>query len=255
MRNAALSITSITLALGVAGCAAYGEQLAPAAAATPPAWGYEGAAGPENWGALSQEYALCRTGRQGSPVDIRDTIPARLGQLDVQWQPIAGEVVDTGHGIQVNVTNAGGFALRNHRYDLLQFHFHTPAEHLIEGRRYPLEAHFVHRRTDGMLGVIGVFVQQGAANPVLQSVLDELAGRTGAAARLPISDLLPRDRTFYRYAGSLTTPPCSESVDWVVMRQPITASGEQIATLNRLYANNARPVQPHHRRFILQSGN
>lgn len=186
-------------------------------------------------------------------MNIDDAIPARLGRFDVGWQPIAGEVVDTGHGIQVNVANAGGFVMGDHRYDLLQFHFHTPAEHLLQGRRFPLEAHFVHRRDDGMLGVIGVFVQEGAPNPILQPVLDELAGRTGAAARLDISGLLPRERTYYRYAGSLTTPPCSEAVDWVVMEQPITASRDQIATLVRYYADNARPVQPLYRRFILRS--
>lgn len=255
MRKAALAIISTSLALAAAGCAAYGEQPGVVPAATAPTWGYEGPTGPENWGALSEEYALCRTGRQGSPVDIRDAIPAQLGQLAVQWQPVAGAVVDTGHGVQVNVTNAGGFALQGHRYDLLQFHFHTPAEHLLHGQRYPLEAHFVHQRADGMLGVIGVFVQEGAANPVLQSVLDELGGRAGAAARLPISDLLPQSRKYYRYAGSLTTPPCSETVDWVVMQQPITASPAQIAALSRLYADNARPVQPLYRRFILRSDN
>lgn len=239
------------LAFALAGCAATADPVAPAGA--PPAWTYDGPTGPEAWGRLSPEFAVCDTGRQGSPVDIDDSIPAQLGRFDVQWRPVAGQVVDTGHGIQVNVADAGGFATADHRYDLLQFHFHTPAEHLLQGRRFPLEAHFVHRRDDGLLGVIGVFVQEGAANPVLQAVLDELAGRRGAAASLPIANLLPRDRDYYRYAGSLTTPPCTETVDWFVMNQPITASRDQIATLVRLYADNARPVQPLYRRFILRS--
>lgn len=252
MRKAALASASAALALGLAGCAVHGEQPASPASAAP-GWSYEGTTGPAQWGGLKEEYALCQTGQQGSPIDIRGAIPAHLGHLDVRWQPVDGEVVDTGHGIQVNVSDAGGFVLQGRQYDLVQFHFHTPAEHLVQGRRYPLAAHFVHRRGDGLLGVIGVFIQEGAPNPVLQSVLEALSGQTGAATSLPISNLLPRDRTFFRYAGSLTTPPCSETVDWVVLEQPITASPDQIATLSRLYADNARPVQPHYRRLILKS--
>ncbi|WP_431468923.1 carbonic anhydrase [Sphingosinithalassobacter sp. LHW66-3] len=245
------SIAMLLGAAALAGCTV--ADTPPATGAHGATWGYEGATGPSAWGEISEDYALCTTGRQGSPVNLHDAIPAALGPVAIGWQPVEGEVVDTGHGVQVNVANAGGFTSRDHRYELLQFHFHTPAEHLLQGRRFPLEAHFVHRREDGMLGVIGVFVQEGTANPALQAVLDELEGERGAAARLAITNLLPQEPAVYRYAGSLTTPPCSETVDWFVMEQPITGSPEQIAALARLYADNARPVQPLNRRFILRS--
>lgn len=248
IRNPApVAAAALALALALAGCAATTDGATPASAPGP--WSYEGATGPAAWGELSEDYAVCRTGREGSPVDLRGAIPARLGALDLGWRPVWGDIVDTGQGIQVNVADAGGFALGGHRYEMLQFHVHTPAEHLLHGRRFPLEVHFVHRRDDGLLGVIGVFIEEGAANPVLGSVLDRIGGRT--AAPIDLTRLLPRDRDFYRYAGSLTTPPCSETVDWVVMEEPISASRAQIAAFARHYADNARPVQPLHRRFIL----
>jgi carbonic anhydrase len=140
-------------------------------------------------------------------------------------------------------------------YQLLQFHVHQPSEHLLNGHRYPLEIHFVHTAPDGTLGVVGVFAEPGDANPSLQTVLDAL-GANGEADRptLDPSGLLPEDRDYFRYEGSLTTPPCSETVDWAVLAEAITVSEAQIEAFARLHPGNARPVQPLNRRFLLQSG-
>jgi carbonic anhydrase len=141
-------------------------------------------------------------------------------------------------------------------YDLAQFHIHHPSEHLLNGRRFPLEVHFVHRRADGVLGVVAVFVKEGRATSQLQRVLDAHPAEHGttnaiAGQMLNTAALMPGG-PFDRYKGSLTTPPCSESVDWVIMETPIQASAAQIRGLEQVYAANARPLQPLNRRFLLR---
>ncbi|WP_375403252.1 carbonic anhydrase [uncultured Sphingomonas sp.] len=220
-------------------------------------WGYTGPTGPEHWAELSQEYGVCARGQQESPIDLKSAIGADLGALTTHWRSLPLRVVDTGHALQVDAPPGSDMSVGGRSYALAQFHVHHPSEHLLNGRRFPLEVHFVHRGPNGVLGVIGVFVEEGRANPQLQRVLDARPaehGRTRAVAggTVDIAALMPGG-AFERYEGSLTTPPCSESVDWVVKETPIQASAAQIAGFERVYPFNARPLQALNRRFLLRS--
>ena len=218
-----------------------------------PAWTYGGATGPERWAELDPANAACAVGQQESPIDLRDAIGADLGPLVIDWSSMPAAARDTGHAIQLDAPEGSTMAVGGRTYRLLQFHVHQPAEHLLNGRRFPLEIHFVHAGPDGVLGVLGVFAEDGAASAPLQAMLDGL-GEGSARPELDPTGFLPARRDFFRYEGSLTTPPCSETVDWVVLNDPITVSRAQIDAFERLHPGNTRPVQPLHRRFLLRSG-
>lgn len=221
-----------------------------------PGWSYSGPNGPEYWGRLDAAWAACAAGQQESPIDLSGAVDADLGPLDLEWPKLPGRVFDTGHAIQVEASPGANLTMGGKGYQLLQFHVHQPSEHLLNGRRYPLEIHFVHTAPDGTLGVVGVFAEAGVASPALQAVLNAAGAAAGAdriAVDLPA--LLPDDRSYFRYAGSLTTPPCSETVDWAVLAEPISVSDAQIEAIARLHPGNTRPLQPLNRRFLLRSGN
>lgn len=225
-------------------------------AAPPAAWTYDGSTGPGQWAHLSPAYAAC--GRQEqSPINLSGAISARLGALTIDWRPVPIHVVRNGHAVEAEASEPGSknrIVLADNEYRMVQFHLHHPAEHRINGRSYPLEVHFVNRSSSGELTVLGVLFKEGRANPALQQMIDH--------APIEVEDdkvlidprkLLPAQRSYFRYEGSLTTPPCSETVNWVVMATPITASAEQIAAVTAFYGNNARPLQPLNRRFLLVS--
>ena len=218
-------------------------------------WSYGGEGGPDQWGQLSPEYAACRLGKEQSPVDLRGAIPAALPDPATAWKTIPLKVLNNGHTIQVDGVEGGTLILDGISYELLQFHFHHPSEHLIDGKPAAMEIHFVHKSQDGNLAVLGVMVVEGMPNPVLEtiwSVMPTTPGETVTGAGLiDFRPLLPADPTTYRYAGSLTTPPCSEVVQWVVYRKAITASDVQIRRFATMFPNNARPVQPLGRRKLL----
>ncbi len=235
---------------------AHHDMAAPAAEEHAPHWSYQGLNGPESWGTLSSEYSTCATGTQQSPIDINSVRMAQLGSIDVNWKPFVPTVVNNGHTIQVNTDGIGSMVLEGKNYTLLQFHFHHNSEHTINGRHYPLEAHFVHKAEDGSLGVLGVFFKEGSTNPALQKIWDIApleAGEMSGKKKFKPTALLPRNRSYFRYEGSLTTPPCSEIVDWVVFGQPMEASKAQIEAFAGLYADNYRPVQNTNRRYILHT--
>jgi len=235
-------------ATGMAGMA----QTAPA---KPPEWSYDGLAGTEHWAELSPAYAACAQHEQ-SPIDLAGAIPARMGRLALDWRPVSTHIVRNGHAVEAEMGEgaADHLTLGGEAYTMVQFHLHHPAEHRINGRSYPLEVHLVHRSERGGLTVVGVLFAQGRANPALQQMIDH-AKSDDEADRVTIDPraFLPSDSGFYRYEGSLTTPPCSEIVNWVVMRKPVTASPEQIAAVAAIYGDNARPLQPLGRRFLLVS--
>lgn len=219
-------------------------------------WGYTGPTGPEHWSALSKDYAVCNSGQQESPIDLKDAIPADLGALAIAWTPLPIHATNNGHTVQYDAPPGSSFAVGGKRYALAQFHIHHPSEHLLNGQRFPLEIHFVHKLPDGSFGVIGVLVANGAANPTLEKLIAAIPAAAGATQTGPVIDpraLLPVARGFDRYEGSLTTPPCAEAVDWVVLRTPITASAAQIAKVAAVFPFNARPIQPLDRRFLLAS--
>jgi carbonic anhydrase len=215
-------------------------------------WGYGGADGPAHWGQLGGDNKVCGLGKRQSPIDLS---PAHLDQgpkLALHWRPLAATVSHNGHTIQVDptdTTNAGSFLdLGEQRYSFLQFHFHHPSEHALAGNRWPLEAHFVHKSVAGNdLTVIGVLFRPGRVNDVLEQVFSQMPSKPGTTkltAAIDMSQLLPASAVTYRYAGSLTTPPCSEIVNWLVFRDPIEAGIGQIDSFARLFPLNARPLQP-----------
>ncbi|MFY8030705.1 MAG: carbonic anhydrase [Devosia sp.] len=220
-------------------------------------WGYEGEGGPNHWGEISEEFAACATGASQSPIDIVPTnaVAAAVSPVETNWQAFIPTVVNNGHTIQANTNGQGGYAmLDGKRYDLLQFHFHHQSEHTINGQHAPMEVHFVHKSEAGDLLVLGVMLQAGTANPAIGSVWSTApaaGNETVASGTIDISGLLPATSTSFRYQGSLTTPPCSEIVTWNVYAEPAQLSQEQIDTFGTLYPNDARPVQPLNRRFIL----
>jgi carbonic anhydrase len=166
-------------------------------------------------------------------------------------------VIDNGHTVQANVAPGNYIELGGRRYELLQFHFHRPSEERIDGRQFEMSVHLVHKDPEGRLAVVAVLLGKGAAQPVVQTVWNNLPLErhqdVRARVQLDPSDLLPTDRRYYTYMGSLTTPPCTEGVQWVVLRTPVSATPEQIEIFSRLYPMNARPLQNAAGRRILQS--
>jgi len=222
-------------------------------------WGYTGAIGPAAWAKLSAEFATCAKGRRQSPIDLVDAelSPLTLEQVKFEYAPAAFQVVHNGHTIEVRPGAENQIVARSKKYKLLQFHFHHPSEERFNGKSFALDAHFVHRAEDGELAVVTVLFEEGAANPELQRLWDYMpldandSMRSGEGVTFNPVSMLPADRAKYlQYIGSLTTPPCTEGVVWIVLRQPVTASPEQIALFRKMVGMNARPVQPVNGRLI-----
>ncbi len=220
-------------------------------------WGYVGQGGPENWGQLSPEYEVCQIGNTQSPINLESHVAAELKTLELSYKPSPIEVVHNGHTIQVNYASGNQLKLEGQTFNLIQFHFHHPSEHQHNGKSYMMEVHLVHQSEDKNLAVLGVFIQPGKENRVLKTIWDELPSNKGATKKLENvtlnpKDLLPQNASFYRYFGSLTTPPCSESVHWIVYDQPIEMSLGQIKKFAQMFPNNSRPIQAINRRFLLR---
>ena len=214
-----------------------------------PDWGYEGYAGPEHWGNLTMDFASCKNGKEQSPIDLTVAEEAKFSapQLRYAAQPL--QLTHMGHTLVEEVSAAPlHLSFGGQDYNLKQLHFHTPSEHQLNGKSFPMEVHFVHSDADGQLAIVGVFVQQGQTNATLQQLLQKvplLKGETvtDQKAALDLNALLPKTKHFYHYMGSLTTPPCSEGVHWLVLTNPIDASAEQLKQLSQLMGKNARPLQ------------
>jgi carbonic anhydrase len=274
---------SALLAVVLAACTKPAPEAPPQAATppTPPApvtravkppagaahWDYE-TDGPAKWASLSPDFAACGAGKHQSPVDLTGAKPAKLTQLLTSFQPAElrvvhhehmADVVNTGHSIQVNASGTDTVTIGEERFVLLQYHFHSPSEHHVNGRSFPAEMHMVHKAADGKLAVIGVLFEEGAENPALAAIganLPKTKGEENHLAHVTVDadDLLPSSRTSYRYSGSLTTPPCSEDVTWIVMATPVTISSAQLATLRSVLTANNRPVQPLNDRALALEG-
>lgn len=212
--------------------------------------------GPERWGQLDDKYALCETGDMQSPIDLAGANAKGNVALSVNYQ--AGPLTVANKGLTIQADFAPGSAMTSGgtTFNLIQIHFHTPSEHAIAGKRYPLTGHFVHATEGGKLGVLGVMFEEGAANAELAKILAAApAGKSEpkavAGQMINPNDMLPADRAVYRYMGSLTTPPCSEGVNWHVLKQPISASAEQIAAFEKLMGDSARPVRALNNRLVV----
>ena len=223
-------------------------------------WSYAGEAGPKAWGGLKPEFSTCNSGRRQSPIDIKEGIAVDLEPVQFDYRASPFRVVDNGHTVQVNVEPGNAIVARGQRYELVQFHFHRPAEERIDGRSFDLGLHLVHRDAEGRLAVVALLMNRSAAGegqPVVQAVWNNLPLEKHEELRtravIDLTHMLPPDRGYYTYMGSLTTPPCDEGVLWMVMRQPLPVSAEQIEVFARLYPMNARPVQASAGRLIKQS--
>lgn len=226
-------------------------------AAVPAHWSYGGMSGPQAWGRLKPEYSACAVGQRQSPIDIRDGVALDLDPVRFDYKPGGFSIIDTGHTVQVNVAPGNAIEVGGRRYALQQFHFHRPSEERIDGRQFDMDVHLVHKDAEGRLAVVAVLLQRGAAQPLLQTLWNHLPLEKQEEIAVPtaidLNQLLPADRRYYTYMGSLTTPPCSEGVLWLVMQQPLAVSARQIDIFSRLYPMNARPMQRAAGRLIKQS--
>lgn len=217
-------------------------------------WGYEGAGAPENWAKLDPRNSLCASGQRQSPIDISDGIKVDVEPVRFDYRPSSFRIADTGRSVEVFVGDMS-FSLTGKTYTLQKITFHRPSEERIDGRRFDMSAHLIHKAEDGQLAIIAVLIERGNENPFIQTLWNNLPLEKGLevappAATIDLEALLPVSRNYYAYMGSLTTPPCTEGVLWLVMKQPVQASQQQVDIFSRLYRNNARPVQPTNGRLI-----
>jgi carbonic anhydrase len=221
-------------------------------------WGYRGSEGPAHWGELTPEFAACKTGHSQSPVNIRGAHSADLPAIQFEIKPSAVHIVNNGHTIEINYAPGSFIRVGDKRYELKQFHFHHPSEETINGKRFPIEVHLVHADADGNLAVVSVLLEEGSANPLVETLWG-LAPKTPGPDKtddnlqINAADLLPANRSYFTFAGSLTTPPCTEDVRWFVLRTPVTISKKQVATFTAIYPYDERPTQPLNGRAVLAS--
>jgi carbonic anhydrase len=226
------------------------------AASDPVHWGYDGEVGPEHWGALSPDFAACSAGKEQSPVDIPATAPVNPPALGFDYRPSDLNITNNGHSIQVNIEPGSTLETGGAAYPLVQFHLHAPSEHTLNGAHTAMELHLVHKDAGGHVAVVGVMIVEGAHNPAYETVLahmpvEEGEPQTISGTSLDAGELLPAEQSYYRYNGSLTTPPCTEGVTWFVLATPVELSPAQIASFVSRYDHNYRPVQPLNERVFL----
>ena len=220
-------------------------------------WTYSGQEGPEHWGELDAKFTACSDGKNQSPVNLTNMFESTLPPIQISYKSGGHEILNNGHTIQINYTGGSTISLDGHAYELKQFHFHAPSENTIEGHSYAMEAHFVHTDKQGNLMVVAVMFEVGEYNAELEKAWSHMPEQAGEKhqiqSKVDANDLLPNDRDYYRYDGSLTTPPCSEGVIWVVMKQVENASKQQIEKfMHTMHYNNNRPIQPVNARVILK---
>lgn len=220
-------------------------------------WGYDGKGGPEHWGKLKPEYSLCSTGKSQSPIDFAKPVDAQLEDITFNYHESTLKVINNGHTIQVNYAPGSTAKIDGQVYQLLQFHFHTHSEHTVNGKPYDMEMHLVHKNNKNELAVIGIFMKKGQENKVIQKIWNNIPKeinkeKAALTKKINVHALIPSDTSYYHYYGSLTTPPCSEGVNWSVMKTPIEVSDKQIETFKSLMKHNARPTLPVNKRFVLE---
>jgi len=225
---------------------------------TPPHWSYKGASGPKDWGKLDSTYTSCSMGHTQSPIDIRGAKKSDLPALEFDYKAVPLNIIDNGHTIQVNYAAGSTLAVGGKTYTLKQFHFHHPSEEHINGHGYDMVAHLVHADAEGHLAVVAVLLKKGETNTFLDSVWKSIPAEKEKAVDVPgvtvnVKDLLPADHGYFTFAGSLTTPPCSEGVTWYVLKTPVSLSDAQLSTFAKIYPRDSRPIQPSHGREILET--
>ncbi|MGI9223535.1 MAG: carbonic anhydrase [Woeseiaceae bacterium] len=244
----AVTVATLTLLLAACGSPEHHEVH----------WGYEGEGAPEHWASLSPDFATCDSGVEQSPIDLVDAVPIddpgiirHLGEavLTGALRAHVLDLIDNGHTVQVTNDAPISMGLGGTVYELVQFHFHAPSEHTIDGQHAPLEVHFVHKSAASELAVVGILVEEGEHDAMWDAVVDAFPDKAGGQRHvenldLDMNDFRPLPQHYYRYEGSLTTPPCSEGVHWIVMAELRQISPQQMAKVVSLLHDNNRPVQP-----------
>jgi carbonic anhydrase len=220
-------------------------------------WGYSGAEGPEHWGKLDPDFTACSEGQNQSPIDLTGFIESDLKPVGIHYQANGKEIINNGHSVQVNFTPGSKISVDAHEFELKQYHFHAPSENHIHGKSYPMEAHLVHADATGNLAVIAVMFVEGETNQSLANAWPHMPGKAGGkqslSSAVSAEGILPSHRDYYRFNGSLTTPPCSEGVWWLVMKEPVTAKKDQIEKFVQIMQHpNNRPIQPLNARTVLK---
>jgi len=219
-------------------------------------WGYHGETGPEHWASLSPDYRLCRYGLNQSPLDIRKTIHADLGPIEIDYVTRVTSVINNGHTLQLNVEPGSFMRAEGDQFELVQIHFHSPSEHQFKGKRFPLEAHLVHQDEAGEVAVVGVMFRLGAEHRDLKAIGQQASTQIGKSVSVDFDlkelTLHKSHRGYFRYSGSLTTPPCSEGLRWFLLKQTSHISQQQVDNFVKLIGNDARGPQPQGARIVLE---
>lgn len=232
--------------------------------ARPTHWGYGEENGPDKWASLDQAYSECEQGHSQSPIDIKLPVTGSNHEwkieygttfLNISHNQHVDDIIDNGHTIQVDCAAGSKLTINNKIYELKQFHFHTPSENTVDGKHHPMEMHMVHKSEDNSLAVYAVFFNTGKHNDNFNPIVSNLPNKPGEKISmdgvvLDISKLLPKDTKSYHFMGSLTTPPCTENVNWVVAVQPVELSADQINEFSKRLGKNNRPTQPLNDRVI-----
>jgi len=220
-------------------------------------WGYTGPEGPQQWGTLG--YPVCASGQNQSPIDITAAAAGDLDEIVFSYTPSPIQVKNNGHTIQFDYKGGSFITVGGKRFDLAQFHFHSPSENTIQGKAFPMEVHLVHKSAEGELAVVGIMMNaveqkekaaggHGEGGDAWGLVLGALPAANGlnltSETTIDAAQLLPHDRSYYHWMGSLTTPPCSEGVRWFLLKEPVGVDARQVARFRTIFDNNARPVQP-----------
>lgn len=213
-----------------------------------PHWSYSGLLGPENWSTIDERFQTCRDGKSQSPVDLRWQKPVKGGDIEFAYKTSPISIIDNGHTVQVNVAPGNFVKIRGKEFELKQFHFHAGSEHTLSKKRFPLEVHLVHKNPAGEIAKIGVFFVEGRTNELIGRLWEQIpevknVDTEVSSFHIHPQALIPPKLTYYHYMGSLTTPPCSEGVNWNVFNSPIELSKAQLAAFTALYSGNYRPLQ------------
>lgn len=210
-------------------------------------WGYIGSGAPHKWGELGAGFEVCKSGTEQSPVNIDRFMQEGVPALNMAYSAVPLVVANTGYTVQVNVAPGTGFRANDTNFNLLNFQFRTPSEHYVDGAPYPMEAQFFHKAADGAVSIVSVMFKVGAHNPLIEGIWQNVpqvgSSKDVSGVEINPSDLMPEDKSFFIYQGSLTAPPCTEGVTWYVMQEPIELSAQQLKAFQAVFPINARPIQ------------
>lgn len=224
-------------------------------------WSYEGKTGPKHWGELDSANLACKNGKEQSPINVKnEEVSKNNGKtfLEINYSPAMFSLLNNGHTIQANsIKGQNSIILDKKEYKLEQFHFHTSSEHQFDGKNFDMELHLVHKNKNDQLAVLGVMIKAGDRNNELELIWGNApknnSGEVILEETIDLMKVLPKDKQLFRYRGSLTTPPCTEGVTWIVLQEPIQMSNQQIETFRNIFQDNHRPVQPINDREILSN--